>query len=265
MSCQYCTSCGAPTEPLPSGPEAPSAVPLPEAPAQGAAPSSLPPALCSPEEPVVPHPAAPAQGASVQEQAPPAKSKYAPISVGSWIGILLLLALPGVNLILLIVWACGGCRKMVKRSFARASLLLVAVFLVLGLISGIVLRLATGPHLKTDRPGDPFWSTAGGLLSGKSPQGDTASSPLWQAFLSQAEEPAPDAPSGPSEEGDSQSSESTEDSALLDALLSGNRDALREQGYTDEEIDQAISLFGEEGLSALFGAFSRCSFSSLFS
>ena len=83
---------------------------------------------------------------------------------------------------------------MVKRSFARASLLLVAVFLVLGLISGIVLRLATGPHLKTDRPGDPFWSTAGGLLSGKSPQGDTASSPLWQAFLSQAEEPAPDAP-----------------------------------------------------------------------
>lgn len=71
MSCQYCTSCGAPTEPLPSGPEAPSAVPLPEAPAQGAAPSSLPPTLCSPEEPVVPHPAAPAQGASVQEQAPP--------------------------------------------------------------------------------------------------------------------------------------------------------------------------------------------------
>jgi hypothetical protein len=35
----------------------------------------------------------------------------------------LLLAIPALNLLLLIIWACGGCRKRNKRNLARAILL----------------------------------------------------------------------------------------------------------------------------------------------
>lgn len=56
---------------------------------------------------------------------PYAGSPYEPIGVMGWFGIFLLMLLPGVNIILLIVWACGGCRKLSKKNFARAALIIL--------------------------------------------------------------------------------------------------------------------------------------------
>lgn len=53
---------------------------------------------------------------------PPAAYKEEPISTGGYIGIMLLMLIPVINLILVIIWACGGCRKVNKRNFARAML-----------------------------------------------------------------------------------------------------------------------------------------------
>lgn len=55
-----------------------------------------------------------------------------PISTGGYIGILLLLAVPLVNLICLLVWACGGCKKVNKRNLSRAILVLMLIGIVLG-------------------------------------------------------------------------------------------------------------------------------------
>ena len=47
---------------------------------------------------------------------------------------------PIVGIVLTIIWACGGCRKVNKRSLARASLIMMAVGLVLSLIMGFVFK-----------------------------------------------------------------------------------------------------------------------------
>lgn len=66
--------------------------------------------------------------------APPAATVYQeePISTGGYIGILLLMAVPIVNLICMIVWACGGCKKVNKRNLSRAMLVLMLISIILG-------------------------------------------------------------------------------------------------------------------------------------
>ena len=79
----------------------------------------------------------PVYGADV---APSKGSKYESITAGGYIGIMLLMCIPVVGIILTIIWACGGCRKVNKRSLARASLIMMAVGLVISLIMGFVLK-----------------------------------------------------------------------------------------------------------------------------
>jgi len=71
---------------------------------------------------------------------PRAGSKYELITTGGYIGILLLMSIPLIGVILAIVWACGGCRKLQKRNLARAMLILMAITLVLGLIFGFAAK-----------------------------------------------------------------------------------------------------------------------------
>ena len=70
---------------------------------------------------------------------PHKKSRYAPITFGGWIGILLLMLIPGVDIVLLVIWACGA-KKYSKRNFARAVLVMlffaIVGFLLLWLIKG---------------------------------------------------------------------------------------------------------------------------------
>ena len=74
-------------------------------------------------------------------------SKYAPITTGGYIGIFFLMLIPVVNLILLIVWACGGCKKVNKRNFARAALILCLIFFVIISLVLVTLTFAVGGWL----------------------------------------------------------------------------------------------------------------------
>ncbi|WP_294612641.1 zinc ribbon domain-containing protein [uncultured Bacteroides sp.] len=87
--------------------------------------------------------AVPAQpGQQAMQQAPQPAPIYAaptatayqeePISTGGYIGIMFLMMLPFINLILLIIWACGGCKKVNKRNFARAMLVWMVIASLLG-------------------------------------------------------------------------------------------------------------------------------------
>ena len=67
-----------------------------------------------------------------QPVAPAAVYQEEPISTGSYIGIFFLLMLPIVNLICLIIWACGGCAKRNKTNLARALLVWMLIGAVLG-------------------------------------------------------------------------------------------------------------------------------------
>ena len=137
---RFCTECGATLEAAAAQPAAAAAPPPP--PPQAAAPvmQAAPPPQAAPaaekpkkkkkERPVYEDYDAPAPG-----------SKYAPISTWGYIGISLLACIPIVGFILLIVWAFGGCRKINKRNFARAMLIMMAIGLVFSLISGCAMKM----------------------------------------------------------------------------------------------------------------------------
>lgn len=72
------------------------------------------------------------QPAPVYAAQPVAVYQEEPISTGGYIGIMFLMMLPLINLILLIIWACGGCKKVNKRNFARAMLVWMVIASVLG-------------------------------------------------------------------------------------------------------------------------------------
>lgn len=81
----------------------------------------------------------PKQSRSVYVQpdyVPGSESKYEPITTKGYIGIMLLMAIPVVGIILAIIWACGGCRKINKRNLARATLIMMVIALILSLIIG---------------------------------------------------------------------------------------------------------------------------------
>jgi len=101
----------------------------------------IPAKQASPIPPAAPQPV-PAAAVTEEGFVPSNKSKYEPISTKGYIGIWLLMMIPVVNLLLLIVWACGGCRKINKRNFARSMLIVGAVSMVIGGIMAFVFRSA---------------------------------------------------------------------------------------------------------------------------
>ena len=124
---RFCTECGA-AAPVTK------AAPTVERPA--ASPNSQPrPQPAS--QPV--YQAAPVYAASTSDM-PPAGSKYELITTGGFIGIMLLMCIPVIGQILMIVWACGGCRKLQKRNLARAALIMMVVALVISLILGFAAK-----------------------------------------------------------------------------------------------------------------------------
>ncbi len=65
-----------------------------------------------------------------------------PLSVGGWIGTLILLAIPIVNIIMIFVWAFGK-GNIGRKNYAIASLILflimIVIYIVLALVYGISL------------------------------------------------------------------------------------------------------------------------------
>ena len=123
---KFCTSCGSPMR---------AAQPQ-------AAPQQPQPQAAQPQ----PQPQQQAQQAYAQQPYTQPQPQYAPvyteepISTGAYIGIFFLLMLPVINLILLIVWACGGCNKKNKTNLSRALL----VWMLIGALIGGIIALAGG-------------------------------------------------------------------------------------------------------------------------
>lgn len=69
-----------------------------------------------------------------------------PVSIGSWIGVWFLMCIPIVGFIMLIVWACGGTSKQSLKNWARAQLILMLIFVLIGLIVTLIMY-ATGHSL----------------------------------------------------------------------------------------------------------------------
>ena len=117
---RFCTECGAAapvTQAVPTV-ERPAAPPISQPPHQ---PQPAPSKHYTPPQPASQpvYQAAPVCTAPVSD-APPVGSKYGLITTGGFIGIMLLMCIPVIGQILMIVWACGGCRKLQKRNLARA-------------------------------------------------------------------------------------------------------------------------------------------------
>lgn len=107
-----------------------------------------------PQQPSPPTPRQPAQPARPQQwqpitppryeqqntnpAAPPANSPYS--LMGAWNIALsfILMCVPVIGLAVSIIWALGGCKKIIRRNFARAFLLLLAIGIVLSIITTII-------------------------------------------------------------------------------------------------------------------------------
>ncbi len=180
---RFCTECGALTDTVsttaPTVEEASSAPPPPPTappppPAAPPPPPQQPVYHTQPAQPVYQQPAYQPQPAPPQgDPDRPAKgSKYEPISTGGFIGIFLLLGIPVIGLILMIVWACGGCRKVTKRALARAMLIFIAIMLVIGLVIGLAARSFINNILEeagistSQSKNDPKENKSSGLLGG---------------------------------------------------------------------------------------------------
>lgn len=59
----------------------------------------------------------------------PAGDLEKPVSIGKWVGTLLLTMIPCVNIILLIVWACSDKNKS-RKNWAIATFIVTAIVLV---------------------------------------------------------------------------------------------------------------------------------------
>ncbi|MBP5624810.1 MAG: hypothetical protein J6X36_08070 [Lachnospiraceae bacterium] len=62
-----------------------------------------------------------------------------PVSIGTWVGIILLSLIPCVNIILLFVWAFGDGKES-RKNWAKAQLIVIAIAIVVY----IILLLAFG-------------------------------------------------------------------------------------------------------------------------
>ena len=133
----FCPNCGrslhdairtapvAPEQAPQAGAQQPFSAEQPPADAPSAAPGYAPPPPPPPQPPVYAAPQAP----------------DAPVSIGTWIGVLVVLAIPVANLVCAIVWACCARRRSLK-NFARAVILCWLIVLILAVLTGIVLGLA---------------------------------------------------------------------------------------------------------------------------
>ncbi|MDO4539817.1 MAG: zinc ribbon domain-containing protein [Syntrophomonadaceae bacterium] len=140
----FCINCGAGV-----GAEAQAAAAHEPPPPAAAAPPPPPPVVTAP------HYQAPPPGAQYQYAAPPAgmDPRDAPLGTGAFIGMFLLMLIPLVNIILLLVWAFGPNANRNRKGFARASLILMLI----GIIISVVIGVAVGSFVKKATNGESEW------------------------------------------------------------------------------------------------------------
>lgn len=62
-----------------------------------------------------------------------------PLSVGQYVGMMLLSGLPLVGLILLLIWAFGSEANINKRNYARAVLIIALIAIAVGVVFGVTM------------------------------------------------------------------------------------------------------------------------------
>ena len=159
---KFCTACGASVS---DAPETAAPPPPPQAPPQPqVAPVHTQTAGATVPPPAAPQPTYPPTAVGGTDSAPPKGSKYAPITTGGFIGIVLLMCIPILGLLLTIIWACGGCRKITKRNLARASLIMMLVGLIISVILGFAFKSLFGKVVSAieEESGISITETTGG-------------------------------------------------------------------------------------------------------
>lgn len=134
---KFCTVCGTKTDELPAqGKVAEEAV---------ARPAPVPPPYALPA-----HTLPPQQQVYAQPQPPTyvPQEGSEPLRVGQYIGMFLLLAVPILNIVLLFMWSFGGSVNLNKKNFARASLILSAIMLIIWIVIGGVVMGALDSMLR---------------------------------------------------------------------------------------------------------------------
>ena len=133
---KFCGGCGAKTEPVQ-------------------------PAYTAAEEPAPARPIPPPAYASSVRAEPSYQQAYTPqqpsaysgrggsdpLRVGQYIGMLLLMCVPILNIILLFMWSFGGSVNLNKKNYARAMLIVCAIGLILSIIFGAALSSIIGEML----------------------------------------------------------------------------------------------------------------------
>lgn len=118
---KFCGSCGGTTEPA----QPAFAAAKPSAPARPA-----PPPAYAPPAPAYAAPPTPAYVGKPDSE---------PLRVGQYIGMFLLMCVPILSIILLFMWSFGGSVNPNKKNFARATLILGAIGIVLSILFSTVL------------------------------------------------------------------------------------------------------------------------------
>ena len=115
-------------------PQRPEAAPMyEEAPAPASAPVYGEAPASAPEAPV--------------SDRPGRKSRYAPMTSWGMALQIILMGIPLLGQLLMIIWACGGCRKIARRNLARAYVILILLGILLTVAAALVLRFCFSEEL----------------------------------------------------------------------------------------------------------------------
>ena len=254
MANRFCTSCGAPLEEdkkFCTACGAPAAAEGNQNPAQEPAAAPQPARASAPaavQAPTYQEPPPQAAYAPAQPAGKPA-GLYAPIGTLGWLGIMLLLLIPIVNIILLIVWAVGGCQKAVKRSFARATLIFLVISIVLGLVVGHFAKQAINSFLQESGITQQFGDIPGGMgvedlfgaLTGEDVPGLTGGAQGSGGGMEALDALFPDGVFDEQILVDAGCS--PEEIEMFRAVMANDRQALLDMGYSEQEVDMVLQMF----------------------
>ena len=111
------------------------APPEKEAAAQAYAPPPRPVVPVVPVRPAEP-PVPPLSPAALEKQ----RKANQPMTTWGTVLSMVAMSIPVIGLIFMIVWACGGCRKIGRRNLARAYIILLIIGIVIFVVAALLLR-----------------------------------------------------------------------------------------------------------------------------
>ena len=142
---KFCTNCGKPVKA-----------------AKNRVQKAAPPVRAKQTAASAPKPTPAPKSAQAAPAGPPPGSPYAVMSMGSYVLASILMSIPVVGLIISIIWACGVCKNLNKRNYARAFLIFMLIGLVLSLVAYLLARWVSS-NLWNFLPGSELFGTNGGL------------------------------------------------------------------------------------------------------